>query len=79
MSLTSNNVCFNCENLSSDLLCLEHKTKVDVFSVCDDHSYKNFFSKNSNCGNCISYNMDSCKHPNSATEGMLCIDWQPSV
>lgn len=79
MDIRTSNTCFNCENLSSDLLCLEHNTKVDVFSVCDDHSYKNFFSKNSNCGNCISFNMDSCKHPNSATEGMLCIDWQPSV
>lgn len=78
MDIRTSNTCFNCENLSSDLLCLEHKTKVDVFSVCDDHSYKNFFSKNSNCGNCISFNMDSCTHPNSATEGMLCINWQPS-
>lgn len=79
MSIRTSNTCFNCENLSNDLLCLEHKTKVDVFNVCDDHTYKNFFSKDSNCGNCMSFNTESCKHPSSATPGMLCIEWKPSI
>ena len=79
MNIRTSNTCFNCENLSNDLLCLEHKTKVDVFNVCDDHTYKNFFSKDSNCGNCMSFNTESCKHPSSATPGMLCIEWKPSI
>ncbi len=79
MSLRTSNTCLNCENLMTNLICAKHDIKVDVFNVCDSHNFKEFFNKDSNCGNCNSFQMSSCVHPESATHGMLCFEWQPSV
>ena len=79
MSLRTNNTCLNCENLINNLTCSKHQTEVDILNVCDSHSYKDVFSKQSNCTNCSSFNLSSCSHPNSASKGMLCFDWQPSI
>ena len=78
MSIRTNNTCLNCENLLSSLICSKHNTKVDLFNVCDSHNYKEFFSKDSNCQNCSSFQMNSCNYPESAAQGMLCFEWQPS-
>jgi hypothetical protein len=79
MSIRTNNTCLNCENLINNLICSKHQIEVDILNVCDSHSYKEVFSKESNCTNCNSFHLASCSHPKSASEGMLCFDWQPSL
>lgn len=79
MSIRTNNTCLNCENLVSNLTCSKHDIQVDILNVCDSHNFKEVFNKDSNCSNCISFNMDSCGHPESASQGMLCFDWKPSL
>ena len=40
MSLESNNVCFNCENLTDTITCSKHDLNVNLDNYCDDHNYK---------------------------------------
>ena len=41
MTLISNNVCFNCENLTDTISCSKHNLNVNLDNYCDDHNYKN--------------------------------------
>ena len=75
MSLSSNYVCFNCENLTDSITCSKHQFTVNLDNYCEDHNYKKSFSKKSNCGNCVKYNTVNCPNKNFATESLLCFSW----
>lgn len=75
MSIVSNNVCFNCENLTDSISCSKHQFNVNLDNYCDDHNYKKSLSKNSNCGNCSKFKNESCPNTNYASEALLCFSW----
>ena len=75
MSLSSNNVCFNCENLTASFSCKKHDLSVNLDNYCSDHNYKKSLNKTSNCGNCSKFKTDNCPNSNYASEGLLCFSW----
>ncbi len=75
MSLISNNVCFNCENLTDSITCGKHDFNVNLDNYCNDHSYKKSLNKTSSCGNCIKFKSDNCPNPTYAADKLLCFSW----
>ena len=76
MTLISNNVCFNCENLTNNITCSKHDLNVNLDNYCDDHNYKKSLNKSSSCGNCMKYQSDNCPNPNYAVDKLLCFSWE---
>ena len=74
--IRSVNTCTNCQNLVDNFKCEKHNKHVDINNVCDDHATKNALSRDSSCTNCSLYLLSNCKFPKSASEGMLCFNWQ---
>ena len=75
MSISSNNVCFNCENLTASFSCKKHDLSVNLDNYCSDHNYKKSLNKTSNCGYCSKFKTDNCPNSNYASEGLLCFSW----
>ena len=76
MTLLSNNVCFNCENLAENITCTKHDLIVNLDNYCEDHKYKKSLNKSSSCGNCMKYQSDNCHNPNYAADKLLCFSWE---
>ena len=76
MNIRSVSTCINCENLSNNFHCTQHKTQVDFNTVCDSHKFNKSLTKDSSCVTCSKFNTSSCSYPDKAHEKMLCFDWE---
>ena len=76
MTLISNNVCFNCENLAGNITCSKHDLNVNLDNYCKDHKYKKSLNKSSSCGNCMKFQSDNCPNLNYAADKLLCFSWE---
>ena len=76
MELQTVSTCINCENLVKNFMCSKHNLNVGMYNVCENHTKIDSLTKKSNCLNCFHYRGSSCAHPEDATEGMLCFEWE---
>lgn len=76
MELQTVSTCVNCENLVKNFMCSKHNLNVGMYNVCESHSKTDSLTKSSNCLNCTHYKLNTCSHPEAASQGMLCFDWE---
>jgi len=69
--------CTNCSELSDAQFCNIHQVKVNGNYTCDSFSPTSDFHAQRQCTSCVRYKTDSCAHPATAAEGMLCASWAP--
>jgi len=79
MAIRLSHSCSHCKELNSGNICGVHDVKVNSEYTCDSFTIRTSLKTSRDCTNCARFNGETCAHPKTAAEGMLCSSWAPQA